>query len=124
MRPLRDVTVDTVSHWISLTKPAPNAEMWIRKVRFCWVWGKSMGGLAKVLKERSGQSAVWLAAFLGMLALGFMALAVDTGYFFHERRMAQSAADAAAIAAAEEASAGASGNMQSVANAISKMNGF
>jgi hypothetical protein len=59
-----------------------------------------------------------------MLALGFMALAVDTGYFFHERRMAQSAADAAAIAAAEEASAGATGNMQAVANAISKMNGF
>ena len=76
------------------------------------------------MKERGGQSAVWLAAFLGMLALGFMALAVDTGYFFHERRMAQSAADAAAIAAAEEASAGATGNMQAVANAISKMNGF
>jgi len=83
-----------------------------------------MGGLGKVLKESLGQSAVWLAAFLGLLALGFMALAIDTGYFFHEKRMAQSAADAAAVAAAEEAIANDSGNMQTVANAISKMNGF
>jgi Flp pilus assembly protein TadG len=83
-----------------------------------------MGGLARILKERGGQSAVWLAAFLGMLALGFMALAIDTGYSFHEKRMAQSAADAAAIAAAEEATAGDSGNMQAAANAMAKMNGF
>jgi len=83
-----------------------------------------MGKHARIFKERSGQSAVWLAAFLGMLALGFMALAVDAGYFFHEKRMAQSAADAAAVAAAEEATAGDSGNMQAVANAIAKMNGF
>jgi Flp pilus assembly protein TadG len=81
-------------------------------------------GLAGILREERGQSAVWLAAFLGLLALGFMALAVDTGYFFHEKRMAQSAADAAAIAAAEEATAGDSGNMQTVANALAKMNGF
>ena len=83
-----------------------------------------MGGLTRVLRERSGQSAVWLAAFLGLLALGFMALAVDTGYFFREKRMAQSAADAAAIAAAEEATSGNSGNMQAAANAVAKMNGF
>jgi Flp pilus assembly protein TadG len=83
-----------------------------------------MGGLPKVLQERSGQSAVWVAAFLSLLALGFMALAVDTGFFFHEKRMAQAAADAAAIAAAEESTAGDSGNMQTVANAMAKMNGF
>jgi Flp pilus assembly protein TadG len=94
-------------------------------VGFCSVPGDLlMKQLAKILRDSSGQSAVWLAAFLGMLALGFMALAVDTGYFFHEKRMAQSAADGAAIAAAEEATAGDSGNMQAVANAISKMNGF
>lgn len=83
-----------------------------------------MGVLAKVFEEKRGQSAVWLAAFLGLLALGFMALAIDTGYFFHEKRMAQSAADAAAVAAAEEAIAGDSSNIQAVANAIAKMNGF
>jgi len=83
-----------------------------------------MGGMVRILKEGGGQSAVWLAAFLGMLALGFMALAVDTGYFFQQKRMAQSAADGAAIAAAEEATAGDTGNMQAAANAIAKMNGF
>ncbi len=83
-----------------------------------------MGGLATAFKQKNGQSAVWMAAFLGMLALGFMALAVDTGYFFHEKRMAQSAADGAAVAAEEEATAGDSGNMQAAANAIAKMNGF
>jgi hypothetical protein len=83
-----------------------------------------MRWIAEVMKERGGQSAVWLIAFLSILAFGFMALAIDSGYFFHEKRMAQSAADAAAIAAAEEASAGDPGNMQTVANALAKMNGF
>jgi hypothetical protein len=83
-----------------------------------------MRRLARILKEGSGQSTVWVAVFLSLLGLGFMALAVDTGYFFREKRMAQSAADAAAIAAAEEATSGNSGNMQAVANAMAKMNGF
>jgi Flp pilus assembly protein TadG len=83
-----------------------------------------MRRLARLLRQANGQSAIWLAAFLGMLGLGFMALAVDTGYLFHERRMAQSAADAAAVAAAEESTEGDTGNMQAAANAISKMNGF
>lgn len=83
-----------------------------------------MRRLAKLVKDKRGQSVVWIATFLGILAFGFMALALDSGYFFHERRMAQSAADAAAIAAAEEATAGDTGNMQTVANALAKMNGF
>jgi hypothetical protein len=76
------------------------------------------------LKDERGQAVILMASFLGMVALGFMALAVDTGYFFHEKRMAQSAADAAAIAAEEEYTSGNSGNMQSVADAMAKMNGF
>jgi Flp pilus assembly protein TadG len=76
------------------------------------------------LKDERGQAALVMSLFLAIMALGFMALAVDTGYFFHEKRMAQSAADAAAVAAAEESVAGASSNMQSVANSIAKMNGF
>jgi Flp pilus assembly protein TadG len=83
-----------------------------------------MGGKIRGLNEAGGQSAVWVAAFLSLLALGFMALAIDTGYFFREKRMAQTAADAAAIAAAEESTAGDSGNMQAAANAMAKMNGF
>jgi hypothetical protein len=78
----------------------------------------------KILKDESGQAAILVATFMAILALGFMALAFDGGYFFRQKRMAQAAADAAAIAAAEEASAGNTSNMQSVANAIAKMNGF
>jgi hypothetical protein len=78
----------------------------------------------KFLKDENGQAALMMASFLALVALGFMALAIDAGYFFREKRMAQGAADAAAIAAAEESSSGNSVNMQSVANAIAKMNGF
>jgi len=65
-----------------------------------------------------------MASFLALVALGFMALAIDAGYFFREKRMAQSAADAAAIAAAEELSSNNRANMQSAASAMAKMNGF
>jgi len=84
------------------------------------VWGCSM----KILKEERGQATVLMAVFMGLLALGFMALAIDTGYFFHEKRMAQAAADAAAVAAAEENISGNQGNEQAVAYAMAKMNGF
>jgi len=78
----------------------------------------------KVLKDESGQAALMMGIFLALVALGFMALAIDVGYFFREKRIAQASADAAAIAAAEESSAGDTTNMQTVANAVSKMNGF
>jgi Flp pilus assembly protein TadG len=77
----------------------------------------------KLLKDEEGQAVVFMATFLSLLALGFLALAVDVGYFFHEKRVAQSAADAAAIAAAEESSYGTSSE-QSAAYAIAKLNGF
>ncbi len=77
----------------------------------------------KLLKDEEGQAVVFVTCFLGLLALGFMALAVDVGFFFHEKRMAQSAADAAAIAAAEESSYGQTAE-QNAANAIAKLNGF
>jgi Flp pilus assembly protein TadG len=78
----------------------------------------------KILKDENGQAAILVATFLAILALGFMALAFDGGYFFRQKRMVQAAADAAAIAAAEESTAGDTSNMQSVANAIAQMNGF
>jgi Flp pilus assembly protein TadG len=56
--------------------------------------------------------------------MGFLAFALDVGMLSRQKRMAQAAADAAALAAAEEVSAGASSNEQTVANAIAKMNGF
>jgi len=78
----------------------------------------------RILNDERGQAAILLASFLALAALGFMALAIDTGYFLHEKRMAQSAADAAAIAATEEFTSGNSGNMQGVANAMANLNGF
>ena len=62
--------------------------------------------------------------FLGLFMLGFIALGIDAGYLFHEKRIAQAAADAAAVGAAEEAISGNPSNEQTVANAMSKMNGF
>lgn len=65
-----------------------------------------------------------IVVFIGMIILGFLALGLDVGYLFHEKRMAQAAADAAVVAAAEESSAGNSANEQVVANAMARLNGF
>ncbi len=75
-------------------------------------------------KDDSGQTLVISAAFMGIIAIGFAAFAVDTGYLFRERRLAQAAADAAALAASTEAVAGYPANEQIVANAVAKQNGF
>jgi hypothetical protein len=50
-------------------------------------------------KDESGQALVMTAFFMTML-LAFMALALDSGTLFRARRMAQTAADAGAMAAA------------------------
>jgi len=71
----------------------------------------------------SGQTTVIMALFLATFLLGFVALGIDAQSLFHERRLAQSAADAAAVAAAEEYSNG-STSEQSAANAIAALNGF
>ncbi|MFZ0744819.1 MAG: pilus assembly protein TadG-related protein [Terracidiphilus sp.] len=73
--------------------------------------------------EDHGQSTILMAAFVGLLSLGFVALALDVGFLFHTKRMAQGAADAAALAAAEELPYGATAEA-SAANAMAKMNGF
>jgi Flp pilus assembly protein TadG len=78
----------------------------------------------KLFQDEGGQSTIIAAAFMGLVAMGFLAFALDVGMLSRQKRMAQAAADAAALAAAEEVSAGASSNEQTVANAIAKMNGF
>jgi hypothetical protein len=55
----------------------------------------------KAWNDESGQMIALLAVCIVVL-LGFVALAADVGVMFHEKRMAQSAADAAAIAGAEQ----------------------
>jgi len=78
----------------------------------------------KNLRDESGQTLVFVAFFMGLLALGFVAFALDVGALFREKRMAQSAAQAAAVAAAEEVGYGNTANEQAVANAMAKLNGF
>lgn len=51
--------------------------------------------------KESGQVLV-VAVFAMAVLLGMTALAVDVGFFFHERRNLQNAADAAALAGAQE----------------------
>ena len=78
----------------------------------------------RLLRDEDGQSVVIVSLFVGLLALGFMAFALDTGMLFREKRMAQSAAQAAAVAAAEQAGYGQTSNEQAVADAMAKLNGF
>ncbi|MDP2949977.1 MAG: pilus assembly protein TadG-related protein [Chloroflexota bacterium] len=56
--------------------------------------------LSKVREER-GQGLV-LAALAMVVVLGFTAMAVDVGMFMHEKRQLQNAADAAALAGAQD----------------------
>jgi hypothetical protein len=66
-----------------------------------------------------------MAVFMGIVGVGFMAFALDVGSLFRQKRMAQAAADAAAVAAAKEVSIGNSAsNEQAIANAVAKLNGF
>jgi len=67
---------------------------------------------------------VLVALFMGLVLFGFLAFAIDGGFMLNQRRIAQAAADAAAIAAAEEDGySGGSGNAQTAANAAAKLNG-
>jgi Flp pilus assembly protein TadG len=76
------------------------------------------------MKDETGATLVLFAIFLGTVALGFLALSLDMGLLFREKRMAQAAADAAAMAAANEVAAGDNTNYLAVAKAVAKLNGF
>ena len=60
----------------------------LRTLRYLW-------------REESGQGLV-LGALAMVVILGFAAIAIDVGLFLHERRELQKAADAAALAGAQE----------------------
>jgi Flp pilus assembly protein TadG len=76
----------------------------------------------KMFRDERGQATTFMALFMGLIMLGFIAFALDVGYLFQKKRMAQAAADAAAIAAAEEGATTANG--QNAANVAAKLNGF
>jgi len=71
--------------------------------------------------NESGQTTLLMALFLGTFLFGFVALGVDLQYMFRYKRMAQAAADAAALAAAEESSNGATAEL-TAAKAIARRN--
>ena len=76
-------------------------------------------------ESEQGQAVAILAVVMALVMLGFIGFALDVGYFFHEKRMIQGAADAAALAAAEEYGYGnTSSQAQTAANAAAKVNGF
>src|SRR5271156_3786389 len=81
-------------------------------------------GHMKLIADESGQTVSLVAVFMGLVAIGFIALALDVGTLCRERRVAQSAADAAALAAAEELTLGYTSNEQAAANAMAGVNGF
>jgi len=78
--------------------------------------------------SEEGQATVVMTLFLAGFLLGFVALGLDVNNIFRERRMAQAAADAAAIAAGEESPTPATGTItasqQAAANAMATLNGF
>jgi len=60
-----------------------------------------LGWIAALRKDERGQGLV-LAALAMSVVMGFAAMAVDAGSFYQERRGLQNAADAAALAGAQE----------------------
>jgi len=73
----------------------------------------------KMLSDESGQYTIFLAFFLGILFFGIAALAIDAGMIYREKRMVQTAADAAALAASAEYSAN-STSITSTAQAVAQ----
>jgi Flp pilus assembly protein TadG len=76
----------------------------------------------QMLRDERGQTTILMTVIMATFLFGFIAMGVDVEYLFRAKRMAQAAADAAAVAAAEEY--GSSTNEQNAANAMAKFNGF
>lgn len=74
--------------------------------------------------SENGQTTILTTAFVALLMLGFLSFAIDVGYIFQQKRMVQAAADAAAVAYAEEMYVGETTQAQSAANAAAVMNGL
>jgi Flp pilus assembly protein TadG len=84
--------------------------------------GRGRRNNVKIFRDERGQATIFMALFMGIVMLGFIAFALDVGYLFQKKRLAQAAADAAALAAAEEGAKSANG--QNAANIAATLNGF
>ena len=78
---------------------------------------------AKLPGGEDGQTTVVMALFMATFLFGFVALGIDVEYLFHAKRMAQGAADAAALAAAEQW-INSQSSARTAAYAMAKLNGF
>lgn len=78
--------------------------------------------------EEEGQTIAIVAVALSVLAIAFLAIGIDVANLFHAKRMAQAAADAAAISAAQQAkfqaSMTTSSQEQQAAYIAAKLNGY
>ena len=81
------------------------------------------GRFTPLPRGENGQTTVVMALFMATFLFGFIALGVDVEYLFHAKRMAQGAADAAAIAAAEQWKNSPT-SARAAAVAMAKLNGF
>ena len=102
-------------------EPAPSAQHHgERSASVCRI----ASGLLFLWSDESGQSTLVITFLVGILLFGFLALGIDVGFVFHEERMAQAAADAAAVAAAEAVASQNPGYKQTAAETIARLNGF
>jgi Flp pilus assembly protein TadG len=69
-------------------------------------------------RDRERGAVAVVVALLMVPMIGFTALAVDIGHVYAQRARLQTAADAAALAVAQDCARGACGNMQATANAL------
>jgi Flp pilus assembly protein TadG len=76
----------------------------------------------RLIKDERGQATVFMALCLAIFLFGFFALAIDAGMLYHQKRLAQTAADAGALAAAAGESNGA--NITSSAQTAATQNGL
>jgi Flp pilus assembly protein TadG len=80
------------------------------------------GNVMKILTDESGQAMV-ISVLCMTCLLGFAALAADVGIMTRDKRMAQTAADGAAVAGASELAFGAA-QVTSVGQAAAALNGY
>jgi Flp pilus assembly protein TadG len=76
----------------------------------------------RLIREERGQATVFMALCMAIFLFGFFALAIDAGMLYHQKRLAQTAADAGALAAAAGESTGA--NVTSSAQTAATQNGL
>lgn len=78
----------------------------------------------KLSRQRSRGFVLLLLAVSALVLFGFVGLSVDVGYIHLARTRQQAAADAAAMAAVHEVTAGRSANVAAAARLASQQNGF